>query len=224
MDHKSISLLALCFSCALLHRLRFQRQLLLLCSQLLLDRLEIGKRTGSVALRHCLFGEFAIDRIIDLCLVTGVRFVGGVARAQHDSLALALLSLLSSSESRRFKFEIIHGILLRNPLCLLGKLHLGQILIVARLSQVGRAFSLPSHALVQVIILGIVPLLHLDFWPSFLEAVEEHIIVHLVQFLLQDVLALVDVAVEADLDQAIQGFDLDLGVLIAELVGYFAED
>lgn len=84
---------------------------------------------------------------------------------------------------------------------------------------------MPSHSLIEVIILGVVPLLlpHLCS-AALLEPIQEHIIVDLVQLLLEDVLALVNVAAETNLYEAIESLDLDLGVFVAELRRYFSQN
>lgn len=75
---------------------------------------------------------------------------------------------------------------------------------------------MPCHTFVNVIILAIVPLLLLHFRrPSLLEAVEKHVIVNFIKFLLENVLALVDVAAETNLDQTIQSLNLNFGVFVA---------
>ena len=75
---------------------------------------------------------------------------------------------------------------------------------------------MPCHTFVNIIILAIIPFLLFDFrCPSFLEAVQKHIIINFVEFLLENVLALVDVAAETNLHQTIQSLDLNFGVLIA---------
>lgn len=147
-----------------------------------------------------------------------------MAGSHHDAFTFHFLPFLNgSSKGRSFKFEVIHRIFLWRSLYFLGEFNFSKVFIIAWLDEVRRSFSLPSHTLIEIVILAVVPLLlsHLR-GSSFPEAIKEHIIVDLVQLLLENILAFIDIAAKTYLDKAIKSLDLDLGVLIAELVGYFS--
>lgn len=147
-----------------------------------------------------------------------------MAGSHHDAFTFHFFPFLNgSSKGWGFKFEVIHRIFLWRSLYFLGEFYFSKVFIIAWLDKVWRSFSLPSHTLIKIVIFAVVPLLlsHLR-GSSFPEAIKEHIIVDLVQLLLENILAFIDITAKTYLDKAIKSLDLDLGVLIAELVGYFS--
>lgn len=162
-------------------------------------------------------GSFLLFVVID-----GVRFVRRMAGPEHD-LLLSVLTLLHSSKGGRLIPEVLEGVFLR-LVYFFGKLELSKELAVIGLCVVGRPFCLPGSSLVDVIVLRIIPSLGPCLWLPFLESLEEHVVVDFVQFFLEDVLGLVDIAAEADLHQAVQGLDLYLGIFVRQLAGYLCQD
>lgn len=74
-----------------------------------------------------------------------------------------MLFFLKATESRSVILEVVEGIFLRWwSFYFFGKLELGEKLVIFRFCIVRRAFGLPSHSLVDVIVLRVVPPLGLS--------------------------------------------------------------
>lgn len=94
--------------------------------------------------------------LLPLILIHGLSFVRGMASAQHNFFFL-ILSLLLTSKGGSIVVEPIEGVVLGRFFYFLCKLELGQETVIFRFSIIGRPFSLPSHALIGVIVFGFIP-------------------------------------------------------------------
>ena len=146
-------------------------------------------------------------------IIDGVSFVGGVTRSQHDFI-FSVLALLHSSKCRSIVLEVIEGVFLWWLFYFFGKLELGQKLAVIRFSIVGGSLGLPGGPFVDVVVLGVVPPLRSGLRLSLFQALEEHVVVDLIELFLQNVLSFVNVAAETDFDKTVESFNFYLCVFV----------
>ena len=133
--------------------------------------------------------------------------------SKHN-LLFPWLCFFHASEGWSIVFELVESILLWRFVYFFGKLELGEIFIIFRFGVVGRSFSLPSHPLIHFIIFGIIPSLRFGFRLPLLQSFKKHVIIHSIQFLLKDVLGIVDIATHTNFNQTVKGFYLYFCVLV----------